>query len=869
MLIAKDTIQYKFPKINIRFIIKHDFDIVMSDAEWAELAVAQEDSLFLEQLRRVTNKDITETRLDELIIVEAKKNKKTADATRKILSDGFNFNGRHYVRYGKSSSQGKDGITLFIWDEVYHEMFLISQLEISVEKCVISKYESQRNLTLSTCAIVKDKLPHIVIVDEYTKIIHNQKIRYVVESKKEIIDKKTGLPKIINTREVEEGFRDVKISPFDGCGCHTKEMSELWSSTVKLDYHAIGFQIRLPFMKGYSVEFDFKEYYKTIGVDYIVDIFGTKHNVSEIDCIWNTSMWKGCGIFKDKFGDSAFNEYINVLNKYGYSIGISKYSHHIKNLNLKTRMNFQYLQCLNLWNEKYIEWFTQKERPKYDILDPANRGKMLSLATYTTNLYEKIIKGEKFYSLKFLGMDDSEICLANSDYLNAVIINDVMLKDVAVKQYLYRKLKKSIDQAKYGKIYADGFYHTCVGDMIGYLEYCAGRTPVGCLDAKQFYCKTIPKGKILSFRSPLVCPSEVNDVEIVENKVTKKWFSHFQDQDVVMLNMYDLSMPQQGGMDADGDAIFLCNDPLLLDTKIHKSTTIDIDDKISAVKKQYTKDNIIEYEMNSRDNRIGEITNIATSIINQYVKDEKWRKINADNISLLRVYQGKEIDYQKTGVRWQMNKWMRNCGKKIPFFLLFRYPDRLKKYYAIQSKNKKAEIDVDKVETNAYHSPSPLNELCDYILTWEKHKIQWDRTCVDTSCLIVNQKLKLDDPTIIKKIKHLLNELTVKWMELCKEDDDEHSLHCDELFTYYRKLLKDVVSNDTILANYCIKIAYSNLSSNKSIVWHLFGDVIISNLKSNTPQGKQTRIVETTPYNSNAYEYLGKYYEMVEGVSDV
>jgi hypothetical protein len=67
---------------------------------------------------------------------------------------------------------------------------------------------------------------------------------------------------------------------------------------------------------------------------------------------------------------------------------------------------------------------------------------------------------------------------------------------------------------------------------------------------------------------------------------------------------------------------------------------IDIEDKATAKKKPYTQDNIIDYEMSSRDNRIGEITNVATAILNQYVTNAEFKTINDDNVSLLRIYQG-------------------------------------------------------------------------------------------------------------------------------------------------------------------------------------------------------------------------------------
>ena len=75
--------------------------------------------------------------------------------------------------------------------------------------------------------------------------------------------------------------------------------------------------------------------------------------------------------------------------------------------------------------------------------------------------------------------------------------------------------------------------------------------------------------------------------------------------------------------------------------------------------------------MATRGSRIGELTNVATSIINQNTIDPSYQKMNDDNVSLLRIFQGKEIDYLKTGVRWQMNKGLRRYLKKLPYFLLY------------------------------------------------------------------------------------------------------------------------------------------------------------------------------------------------------
>lgn len=486
--------------------------------------------------------------IDEFVLVDAKKNPSKEAEMIRMMSDGFYLNGVHYVRFGKSAAQGKNGITGFIDERIYDQMFEISQLGVHVDECVISKYEAYRCLIFSSCTLVKNYMPHIVIIDEYSKILKDQYIRYVVEREKEIVDKETGEVKTIKVREIEEGKHDIKLLPFDGCGCHEIEFSRRLSDAIGLDYTAIGAQVRLPFIKGYSLYVPFREILHSWGVEYITDVYGDQHNVDEIDCIWTTSMFKGDGIFRKAYGDNAWKEYMAALKKYDYHLGISKYSHHTKDLNAYSRMNYQQLQCLDLQNPKYAEAFDNHFQ-NFDIMDEDDQGEIVKLAKYTTDLYEKIILGDKRYTLKYMGITDTEGYDPVGKYVEACLINDTMFEDPAIKRYLHRKLKKGINQAKYGKVYAPGFYHTVVGDMIGFLEYAAGYDVVGCLNAGEFYCMTMPEGEVLSMRSPLMCPSEVNRVKVVRNYLCDKWFGQFKNQDVVMLNMYDLSAPQQGGIE--------------------------------------------------------------------------------------------------------------------------------------------------------------------------------------------------------------------------------------------------------------------------------------------------------------------------------
>lgn len=805
----------------------------------------------------------------------AKKNPKQEEQLRRILDAGFMYNNIHYSRFGKSASQGKDGITAFVCDDIFDELYMITQMDIEIDECVISKYEAQRCLPFSSCILIRDYMPNIVVIGEYEKILQNQLIKYVVERKREFIDKKTGKVRAYNSREIEEGYKDLKLSPFDGCGCHEHEFMENVSAQLGLDYNVVGTQVRLPFVKGYSIYVPFRKILKEWGYEYITDIYGNKHHIDTVDCIWNISMFKGHKLFKEKYGDQAWIEYMKTVNKYQFKLGISKYSHHIKHLNKYTRMNFQYLQCLDLWNSKYIDYYENKQAGSYNILDSSNDGKIIKLAKYTTTLFEKIIKGDKFYTYKFMGIADTENYEPESKYLEAALVNDIMLKDPAVKQFIYRKLKKAIDEAKVGKIYCSGFYHTGVGDMIGYLQYAVGEEPIGCLKERELYSANFDSGDIICLRSPLVDPSEVNKIKIVRNDIINKWFGYFKYQDVVMFNMYDISAPQQGGADFDGDIFFLCDEPIIIDSKIDKNIIIDIEDKSTASPKKYTKENIIDYEIMTRDNRIGEITNAATSIENRYTTNADIKKLYENYASILRVTQGHEIDFIKTGTRWQMSSGLRKHLKQLPYFLLFNYPSKMKTYNKLREKNKAIENNENKLKLNAYHSPSPMNELCDYICTWEKRNVLWDnntKDLIDTRCLIINNDLDLSDNKIRRVCRRYINQYANLIHNHYKtsgkktsHSDYNSETNFDIAAKHYKeKLLKELKIPEELLANYVISVSYNTLSISKSFVWAAFADYIIENLKNNSNPKRNISITEV-PYETNdSYEYLGKFYEFKE-----
>ena len=324
-------------------------------------------------------------------------------------------------------------------------------------------------------------------------------------------------------------------------------------------------------------------------------------------------------------------------------------------------------------------------------------------------------------------------------------------------------------------------------------------------------------------------------------------------------------------LDFDGDIFFLCNEPIVIDSKIDKNIIIDVEDKTTAKPKKYNKESLIEYEVMTRDNRIGEITNVATSIENKYTTNEEIRELYSNYSSLLRIYQGHEIDFLKTGTRWQMSSGLRKHLKQLPYFLLYNYPKKLKTYNTLKEKNKSIENKEDKLKLNAYHSPSPMNELCDYICTWEKKNVMWDnnlKDLMDTRVLIINNDLSLSDKKIIKVVRRYINDYAEEIRKHLDSHKDNTSKTSNDYFAlelvvkkFKDNLSKELNLDEETIANYVIKVSYNNFSISKSFAWAGYADYIIKNLKNNS-NPKRNISIEEVPYKTNdSYEYLGKFYE--------
>ena len=260
--------------------------------------------------------------ISEIVFLDTERNH-NSDKLKSILSNGIIVYERPYAFFGKSSSQSRNGILVFILNNLADKINeYITLGKIPQGDQVISKFESYKGLCLSSAKFV-NVVPRIAIIENPKKIIL-ERIKYLDENDK---------PQV--------GKQPVDVELWDGMGIHTKSYGQRVAEALKLDYTPAAMQIRLlPYTKGLSIEMPYQEYFLEQGIKEITDVFGDKHYINDIDMILTSSMCKGWQWF-----DSA-EEYMSLRQKYFNPIGIVKVSEPSDMADKYTKTSYQYLQVL-------------------------------------------------------------------------------------------------------------------------------------------------------------------------------------------------------------------------------------------------------------------------------------------------------------------------------------------------------------------------------------------------------------------------------------------------------------------------------------------------------------------------------------------
>lgn len=806
--------------------------------------------------------------IPELIFLNVK-NVKTDEQKSKLASlinEGLNIDGKKYQRFVRSTSMARTNKIAFMDEEIIKEMETLISLGKfdKFEEVIVSKFEGYMGLSFSTTLFVDAVPQNVCIVDDsiFDTIIN---------------DKVKG----IRDGELIEGNYDVSVNLFDGMGLHSISWGNEVAKSLGIKETPPAYQIRLlPGFKGMSYEIDFKQFYKEKGITYITDKWNKDWNVEELDCIWSTSMFKLHKYFEN------WNEYIDLRDEYytplGQNlIGISSYSDLEVNPNEKTKMTYQYLQVLSLSRDEIVELSNYTK----DTIERVYQGDLGATLAYLNLIVKQDYIDDEFDEVEDEILEENMIATKVSTAISCV---PEMINDPYITQFLQRQLQKSINDAKLGRIWADGRYSYICQDPVMMLEMVAGLEPKGCLDKNEFY-STGEVGLRAFFRSPLTHSSEVHKANLIENDLTNRWLNRYKN--IIVMNGKDITAQKISGSDFDGDKYFITKNPLIINRVITHLKLVDEDLKttykenlpVLDIDEQRNRDlvntekrttqSLIQFDLRSLDNLIGRITNISTYLTTYAMTHNKLAKLDYELV-YLRLLQGQEIDFSKHGVRTLV----------IPS--KYDYMKQYKPYFLQKYKYGKNDFFQNNVNT------SPMNLLCKNIENWENKTFTWEdstKRAIDTSNFLMDTEVINSDKEETKRVKAGLEKvyadyrkdfaelklmtLEINKLKISKAEKNEIIKNAyGKFYDKYYYEANQVTDDKVLLSSMAVYLAYIEHKRDKQtksyqFPWVATWEGLIITLAKKQDDIKQLPVL--VDFDSlfpkeilNAFEFLGNHYHM-------
>ena len=824
---------YKVLKFPLKLLMENEYHLTC-DPELDQYIINQQDNMLFRQIRLITGD--TSKRNPYIIFVNCKGGKTHRDAMACLVKNGFWIGDTHFVNCERSASMVRTSILSFVDSSIYEELTRRVTMDIQMGKTVLSKWYAYRGLMLSSCHCLEDWYPRIIIVPDYETTIPQQKIKYVYDH--EMTYKKDGniLPWV--QKDIATGIRDIDINVFDGCGIHHPNITDEVRGMLDAKTDPTSILWRAPFIKGVTHEMDYVSFYEERGITEITDVWGMKHDVTRDAppaIIMCESMYKGKKYFKNTGTYSDWEHYWDVFRKYNHCIAVAKWNFSLDEEPVYTRANYQILQDLDLPYEEFA-----------------------CLAADSIEWAEKILSGDPVYLYAFLGLyADNEDSLTLK--MEAVSKNREMVKEEGVRQYIFSLMNKAIDDMKCGKLYLKACFKFLAPDLIMLMEHIGGLPPVGCLESDEFFSLNrdgILHGEHLIERNPHICRSEHVILNAVENDLTQQYCSHLVN--VCMINGKSITPQRLNGGDFDGDLVLVIDDQRMM-KGVHRDIpiVIDVEDKITVLEEEDTPENAAQVALRGMNSLIGETSNCATAYHNKTPQSDEMRQKYESYIDLLSVINGKAIDSAKTGIVFNIPKYIAKYGRPLPYFM--RYASQ---YYAAMKR--------------LSMSHSNMNRLCREIECWHNES-RWRRSIVDFKYEIMidrsipfdEDKFNMIEPIFLdytKKQAKLLKDYNRALVRAANENDktDEYvdAINWTAFFNLYRRKCLDICFDVCELANYAVMLCYEKYpKSKKSFLWNIAGEGVVSNIK-------QTEQYFPMRDPNGEYTYLGKRYRMEKKMFD-
>lgn len=760
----------------------------------------------------------------------------------KIYKNGFKINGITYRRLLGTTGGVKNNTIVFVNEKLLPELKRrIDNGRDLTNQYTPAKLEAYNALVCSSSTPVS--MPNGVVV------VHD----CITHFKADVIElDDTGLDQP-SMKYIKD--KDIELNDSDGYGLAMPQLMERWGQEIGENFLLPGCVIRNSFCKGAVYPINFQKFAKENNISTITDVWGNVYNIDEVELVLTESMLKLWDAY------SSIEDYLKNCEENHYTFAITKSSEDELE-NVRT-MNYQFLQSYNFTDEQIDELIAPTVNEIKDILSDDYRKTIL----YT----------------KGIGLNENNIQHLDSSFATALMIEPKMKNDPYVKNQIYAMIRKRIDDAKVGVLKVPANYSLVSGDPYSLCQSMFGLEVTGLLKAGQVYSKywiDNDVDKIVSFRAPMTSHNNIRLLNVVHNDKMDEFYKYMTTPTI--FNSWDTCADAMNGFDKDGDAVINTSFPLLIENTKELPAVVCVQRK--APKCIPTEDDIMQSNINSFGNAVGEVTNKITSMFEvqaRYEKDSREYRILDYRIKCGQLYQQNAIDKTKgIEAKPMSDKWYNwisnkiNKGKdssekkehwfnrklvadKKPYFMQYVYPaERTRMNEYIKKNNEKCimrfRITLDELLTKenrtqeeekfiyCYYQRMPLgtapctiNKIC-----WKIEELFDDTEWInngdfDYSILKCDVEYSNQLYNKIKKIYDRYRRETANYMQYAKSErikSDERQMQKYIFKEQFRRQCLEQCPNEEYLCNIVLDLCYSKSEYSKQFAWDICGDMFIQNL---------------------------------------
>ena len=593
----------------------------------------------------------------------------------------FGTGAHRYLAFERSGSMSRQAKLSFLREDVYDAVRERIMLGMSVGDCQLSKLYAYLGLMLSGGTRVDGiglTKPHrIIVVDNPKHTVHNAHVITVEGG-----EQTGGMKKYTRT----EKRMPLEVTRFDGEGLISRQYSRTVDLALCGEHIHTSLQIRLPFVKGMLHQVDFKDLLTSAGGEYITDIWGVRHPIRDVDIILTKSMFKGYGWLTEN--GMGWEDYLAALERFDHAL-------YITNTNKTepqeyTELNYQFLTTLSMTANE----FRPRDLPDGWEHSPSEDGRSW-ITKATEQRYYDLCANEDFRLAYFTKRRDA---LAKVLKKNPLFVNEPVCTEE-----LEAQAKRVLEQYALGRLLVAGDNRFLSGDLLELVSLLIGNPMPEKKRQRTYYSAALlgthffeeafyaPKaayrtdGVCTLLRNPHIARNEELQLETYRKKdnMREHYLGHLSG--VVMVDAAMLAAERLGGADYDGDMVKTIADPLLNEC-VRRNYEYDISNSNNLPLLYIPAEEPVIRNANDwhdrfvtvRDtfsSRVGQICNAAfdRSVIaydENSAAEERQRC--REETELLAILTGLEIDAAKSGVKPDIDKYIKRRSVKHSSFLQFR-----------------------------------------------------------------------------------------------------------------------------------------------------------------------------------------------------